>query len=187
MPARTLLADRNDLKLSIGLVTRLMALLHDVVEILYLPHDNWRIASAIDFIHGRLIGAALVHDDLLGYIVSLHGFVKKAHGLCLVALGGQKKVDRPDPFDLYVCFVHSPTDTDWPLVFTKDFFKGGQKPDRSAVDRRVVDKHAWLLHHFFQMAIAQRISRVSTDVHQNDIDRETHPFGRQHLVSSLFS
>ena len=164
-----------------------MVLLQDIVEVLYLPNHDRVLPTGIDFIYGRLVGAALVHGDFLRYIVSLHGFVKKAHGFCLVALGGQKKVDRPDTFDLYVCFVHSPTDTDWPLVFTKDFFKGGRKPDRSAVDRRVVDKHAWLLHHFFQMAIAQRISRVSTDAHQHDIDRETHPFGRQHLVSSLFS
>ena len=71
-----------------------MILLDDVVEVLHLPNNDRSSAAGIDLINRCLVGAALVHGDLLGYIVGLHGFVKKAHGRCLVALGGKKKVDR---------------------------------------------------------------------------------------------
>ena len=73
------------------------------------------------------------------------------------------------------------------LVLAKHSFKQWQKPDRPAVDRRMVDKHASLLHHFFQMAIAQQIGRLPTDAHPSHIDWEPHIFGSQHLTSSLFS
>src|SRR5450830_938520 len=37
------------------------------------------------------------------------------------------------------------------------------------------------------LAGSLRIGCVPTDAHQNDIDRETHPFGSQRLILSLFS
>src|SRR5665647_1667618 len=166
-----------------------MVLLNDVVEVLHLPNNYRNSAAGLDLINGRLVGAALVHSDLRRNTVGLHGFVKEAHGCGLVALSSQQEVGclallvyravkiLPDAFDLDVGFVHSPTDTNRPLVFTKDFFKGGQKPDRPAVDRRMVDKHASFLHHFLKMAIAQRIGRVPTDANQNHVDWESHSFG----------
>ena len=93
-----------------------MILLDDVVEILHLPNNDRSSAAGIDLINRRLVGAALVDGDLLGYIVGLHDFFKEPQGCGLVALGGQKKVDRlallvysaikvfPDPFDLDVGF-----------------------------------------------------------------------------------
>ena len=42
------------------------------------------------------------------------------------------------------------------------------------------NKHTALLHHFFQMAIAQRIGRVPTEAHQNDVEWEAHP-----LITSM--
>src|SRR5665647_3642834 len=74
---------------------------------------------------------------------------------------------RPDAFDLDVGLIHAPAPSRWALVFAKDLFKQWQKPDRPAVDRRMVDEHASLLHHFLKMAIAQWIRRVPTDAHQN--------------------
>ena len=71
-----------------------MVLFHDVIEVLHLPHDDWRFASAIDLIHGRLVGAALVHGYVLGNIVGLHGFFKEPQGCGLIALGRQQKVNR---------------------------------------------------------------------------------------------
>lgn len=40
-----------------------MVLLDDVVEILHLSNNDWDFAADIDLIHGRLVGAALVHGD----------------------------------------------------------------------------------------------------------------------------
>src|SRR5665647_1183673 len=88
----------------------------------------------------------------------------------------------PDAFDQDAGLIHAPAPSRWALVFAKDLFKQWQKPDRPAVDRRMVDEHASLLHHFLKMAIAQWIRRVPTDAHQNDVDWESHSFGAQHLV-----
>ena len=49
--------------------------------------DDQCLASGIDLIHGRLVGVALVHGDLLGNTAGLHGFFKKAQGCSLVAPG----------------------------------------------------------------------------------------------------
>src|SRR5450759_3338783 len=51
----------------------------------------------------------------------------------------------------------------------------------------MVDEYASLLHHFLKMEIAQWIRRVPTDAQQNDVDWESHSFGAQHRVSTLFS
>ena len=72
-------------------------------------------------------------------------------------------------------------------MLAKHFFKHGQKPDRPAVDRRMVNKHTAFFHQFLQMAVALWIRRVPTDANQNYVDWEAHSFGRQHRVSSLFS
>ncbi len=80
MQVSTHLADRNDLKFSIGLVTRFTSpvlLLNDVIQTVDLPHDDGLVACGIDLIHGRLDGAALVHGDLLGNTADLHDFAKK--------------------------------------------------------------------------------------------------------------
>jgi hypothetical protein len=90
-------------------------------------------------------------------------------------------------FQTPVGLIHAPAPSRWALVFAKDLFKQWQKSDHPAVDRRMVDKHASLLHHFLKMAIAQWIRRVPTDAHQNHVDWESHSFGAQHLVSTLFS
>ena len=54
-----------------------MVLLHEVVEVLHLPHEDWHLSAGIDLIHGRLVGVALVDGYLLGNSAGLHGFVKK--------------------------------------------------------------------------------------------------------------
>ena len=80
MPVSTHLADRNDLKFSIGLVTRFtspVVLLNDVIQTVDLPQDDGLVACGIHLIHGRLDGPALVHGDLLGNTADLHDFAKK--------------------------------------------------------------------------------------------------------------
>jgi len=119
------------------------------------------------------------------------------HGCGLVALGGQQEVNRfallvyravkilPVAFDLDKRFIQAPADAHRTLMLAKDFLQQGQKPDRPAVDREMVDKHAALLHHLFEMAKAQWIRRVPTNTHQSDLDWKANSFGCQHRISSL--
>ena len=87
--------------------------------------------------------------------------------------------------DLDIGLVHAPTGADWALVLAKDFLQQGQKPDCPAIDRGMVDKHAAFFHDFLKMAVAERISRIPTDVYQNHVDWESHSFGRQHRVEAF--
>ena len=94
-------------------------------------------------------------------------------------LGGQQKVDRlaflvhgpievlPSAFDLDVSLVHAPAAANRALVFAEHFLKQGHKPDRPAVDGGMIDTNATLLHHFFQVAVAERIGCIPADAHQN--------------------
>ena len=112
-----------------------MVLFHDVIEVLHLPHDDWRGACAIDLIHGRPVGAALVHRDLLENTVGPHGFVKEAQGCGLVALSRQQEVDRfaflvyrkvevsPGTLDLDVSLVHTSAAANRAFVLAEHFFK----------------------------------------------------------------
>ena len=90
--------------------------------------------------------ATLVHRDLVGNAVGLHGFLKEPQGCGLVAPGSQQKVNlfafliygpvevSLDPFDLDINLVHSPTAANRTLVLMERFFKQGQKPDCPAVE-----------------------------------------------------
>jgi len=49
------------------------------------------VASVIDLIHGRLVGAAVVHGDLLGNTAGLHRFVKKRMAAALSRWAVNKK------------------------------------------------------------------------------------------------
>ena len=48
----------------------------------------------------------------------------------------------------------------------------------------MINFNAPFLHHFFQMAVAQRIARVPAAAHQDQIDWETHSFGIEHGTST---
>ena len=140
MPARTFLADRDDLEVGHrpgDPFDSAMVLLHDVIEVLHLPHDDWRGACAIDLIHGRPVGAALVHRDLRGNTAGLHGFVKKAQGCGFVTLGRQQEVERfallvyrtvevsPGTLELDVSLVHESAAAHRAFVLAEHFFKQG--------------------------------------------------------------
>ena len=174
-----------------------MVLLHGIIQVLDWPDDDRRFASAINIIHGSFIGSALVHRDLLGSTASLHGFLEEPQGCGLVAPGRQQEVDRLsllvhravqvflDTLDLDVSLVHAPAAAHRELVLAEHLLKQGQKPDRPAIDRGMVDEHAAFLHHFLQVAMAQRIRCIPANAHQNDIDWKAHSFGRQHLVQTF--
>ena len=98
-----------------------------------LSNDDRRLASAIDLIPGRLVGAALVHGDLLGNTVSLHGFVKKRRAAALSRLAVRRKTTvLPSlstarqryfrgAFDLDVRFIHAPTPAPRALMLAEHF------------------------------------------------------------------
>jgi hypothetical protein len=44
----------------------------------------------------------------------------------------------------------------------------------------VINMNTSLLHHFFQVAVAQRVGRVPANAQQNDFLRKSHPFHLQH-------
>lgn len=73
---------------------RPMVLLDDVVEVFDLTDHDLLFQAIVEIIDRRLVGAALVHCDLLGLTMQAHGLVEKAPGRCLVALGRQQVVDR---------------------------------------------------------------------------------------------
>jgi hypothetical protein len=94
------------------------------------------VPTGLELINRRPVGSALVHGDLLRYIVGgLPGLVKEAHGCCLVTFGRQQEVDRPalfvyrageifpDAFDLDVGLVHAPAPGHWALVLAKYLLK----------------------------------------------------------------
>ena len=54
------------------------------------------------------------------------------------------------------------------------------------VDRRMVDRHAALFHHLFQVSVAQRVGRIPADANQDHVDRKAHSFEVEHVDSSKF-
>ena len=102
----------------------------------------------MDLIPGRLVGAALVHRDLLGNAVGLHGFVKKAQGCGLVTPGRQQKVNRlaffihstveifAGAFDFDVTFVHAPVAANRALVLAKHLSSKG----RNRIAQRLIEE-----------------------------------------------
>src|SRR5471030_342323 len=200
-PASTQPAPRNDLKLSIGLVTRLMA--RWSCSTMLLRYLTWRTTigtsrPALTASMAALLAPLLsiVHGDLVGNTVLAHGLVEEAFRGGHVPLGGQKKVDGfsllvdgtvkifPDAFDLDVGFVHAPAAADRAFVLAGQFLNQRQEANSPPVDRRMVDRHAALLHDLFQVPVAQRVSHIPANADQDHIDWETHPFEIEHVDSS---
>ena len=107
-----------------------MVLFDDVVEVFDLAHNDRHAGPGVDRIDGRLVGAALVHRDLVRIAVRSHGLVEEALRCGNIALGREQEVDGlsllidgavqvfPDAFDLDVGLIHAPAAADWALVFT---------------------------------------------------------------------
>jgi hypothetical protein len=47
--------------------------------------DDLRLVSGIYFIHGRLVGTALVHSHFFGHTTGFHGFFNEPQGRGAVA------------------------------------------------------------------------------------------------------
>ena len=63
-----------------------MVLLDNVVELFNLADKDRHGAAGVDGIHGRLVGAALVHRDFVWIAVRSHGLVEEALRRSLVPL-----------------------------------------------------------------------------------------------------
>lgn len=173
-----------------------VVLFDSVVEVFDLAHQDRHIAAGVDRIDRRLVGATLVHRDLVRIAVRSHGLVEEALRRSHVALCRQQEIDGlallvdgavevfPDALDLDVRLVHAPAVTNRALVFARHFLDQRQEADRPSVDRRMVDRHAALLHHLLEVPVAQRISRVPADADQDHVDRKAHTFEVEHVDSS---
>ena len=170
-----------------------MVLLNDVVEVFDLAHQNLDVAAGVDRIDGRLVGAALVHRDLVRIAVPSHGFVEEALRRGHVALRSKQEVHGfavlvdgavevfPDALDLDVRLVHAPAAADRALVLAGHLLDERQETNRPPVDRRMVDRHAALFHHLLEVPVAQRVGRVPADADQDHVDRKAHPFEVEHI------
>jgi hypothetical protein len=168
-------------------------LLDNVVQILNLAHQDRHVAAGVDRIHGRLVSAALVHRDLVWIAVHSHGLVEEALRSSYVALRRQQEIDGfallvdgavevfPGTLDRDVRLIHAPATADRALVFAGHFLDQRQEADRPSINRRMVDRHAALLHYLLEVPVAQRISGVPADADQNHINRKAHTFEVEHV------
>ena len=80
--------------------------------------NNRCFTSGIDLIHNHLVGLALIHRDLLGSTVGLHGFFEEPQGCGLVAPGRQQKINR------LAFLLHRPVEV-FPGAFDLDIGRSG--------------------------------------------------------------
>ena len=114
--------------------------------------------------------------------VSRLGREQEVDGFALLVDGAVQVF--PDALDLDVRLIHSPAGTDRALVFPGHLLDERQETNRPPIDRRMVDRHAALFHHFFQVPVAQRVCYVPANADQDHIDRKAHPFEVEHGDSS---
>src|SRR2546425_571175 len=88
----------------------------------------------------------------------------------------------PLTFDLDVGLVHAPADPHRALAAMKRFFQLGTVFHDPALDGRVVDRHATLLHAFFARPIAQRVGDVPPYTDQENVLGDMGPL--YHLKNS---
>ena len=138
-----------------------MVLFDDIVEVFDLAYHDLHVAAGVDRIDRRLVGAALVHRDLVRVAVRSHGLVEEAIRRSHIAFGREQEVDGlsllidgavqvfPYAFVLHVGLIHAPAAADWALAFPGHLLDERQETNRPQIDRRMVDRPAALLYHFF--------------------------------------
>jgi hypothetical protein len=75
-------------------LTALVILFDNVVEVFDLPNRNWDFAFLVQLLQRCVVGAALVHRDLVRHSIVPHGFLEEAPGGVGITLGGQQEIDR---------------------------------------------------------------------------------------------
>src|SRR5438876_8705387 len=95
----------------------------------------------------------------------------------------------PDLYALHldVRLVHAPADPHRALAAMKRLFQLGTVFHDPALDGGVVDRHATLLHEFFDMPIAQRVGDIPPHTDQDNVRGEMGALEADHPYSpSLF-
>src|SRR5450755_2224198 len=171
---------------------RAMVLLDNVVEVFALSDHDLGAMLPIVVLDSGVVRAALVDVDDLGKAVVLDGAREKAPRRTTIAFGGQQEVDRVSLFihgtipipvlaaDLDVRLVQAPTladraDAPFALPFTEGFLEHRNQLDDPAVNRGMIDEHAALLHHLFQVAQTQRVRDVPSHAQQHDVQWKAQP------------
>src|SRR5260370_41707743 len=83
---------------------------------------------------------------------------------------------HPDPFDLHICLIHAPR-----IIGALEMRPAALRQLRGVVlhptiDRGVVHQESSLCHHFFQISVTKRITRIPADTQQNNLSFEETPF-----------
>jgi hypothetical protein len=71
-------------------------------------------------------------------------------------------------------------DAAFALPFAEGFLKHRNQPDKSAVNGEMIDEHAALLHHLFEIAQTQRVGDIPPDARQDDVQ-----WNRSRLITLL--
>lgn len=111
-----------------------------------------------------------------------HRLFEKAECSFLVTMSRQQEIDglaipiestveiAPLVLDFDIRFIHAPAPADHLLpVFAKVSLQLRRKLPNPAIDTRVIDWHATLCHHFFQVPIAERVSQIPADAGYDDV------------------
>lgn len=110
-----------------------------------LAHKDRHVAGGVDLLDRSLVGAALVHRDLVQIPIRFDGLFEKAFRLGDVALCCQLEAnglallvdsgleESSYVHDLDVRLIHSPATTDWGLVFQGDLLAKRRKMKKERV------------------------------------------------------
>ncbi len=169
-----------------------VVLFNQVVQILLADLDF--VANFfLECIKSGLISAALVDRDFVRQAVLPYRFPEKAQRGLLIAVDGEQEIDglacfvdgaveiSPLAFDFDVRLVNPPARADWALVaFPENRLQLWREFLNPAVDVGMIDRHAALRHHLFQIPVAQRVSQIPTDASQDDSFFDTMAFEVDH-------
>jgi len=163
-----------------------MVLLDNVVEVFALPNHDFGAVLGIRLTDPGLVRSALIDVDDLGNTVVLYGTLEKPAGSVTISFGAEQEVDGVSLLvdgtipisvlatDLDVRIVQAPSladraDAPFALQFTEGSLEHRNQLDDPAVNRGMIDEHAALLHHLFQIAQTQRVGDVPSHAEQHDV------------------
>ena len=157
-------------------------LLDQVVQVFDLADLDGLSGFLLERPKGDGVGPALVDRDLVRKAVVVNRFAQKPQRGLLVTLGAEQKINRLPCFihgaeevlplapDLDVRLVRSPALANWAfLLISERRLQLRCELLDPTIDARMVDLHAALFHHLFQIPIAERIGQVPAHTGQDDV------------------